>query len=204
MCDFCWGFFFYTVSGWAHHFFPESESSRVLFIPSGYWSPNLYVEGQCHSQSDCGLCDIGLELMGCLPFHEFSCQSQEKSTCTLPCFSYVCISWFSYHCHWLKVASPSGVLHELWKLKMELHRNVMWCLIFISCYCIFLTRHNIFESSFAKYDIIAVSNIFVIYYFLSLLLLLSYFGDDPNRFLLFLFICLSQTWAMPCPRTWCA
>ncbi|KAG8499224.1 hypothetical protein CXB51_005734 [Gossypium anomalum] len=36
--------------------------------------PNLYDGEQCHTQNDYGLCNIGLEFMGCLSFHEFSCQ----------------------------------------------------------------------------------------------------------------------------------
>lgn len=143
-------FFFplYIVSGWAYNFFPESESSRLLFIPSGYWSRNLYVEGQCHSQSGCSLCNIGLELMGCLSFHEFGCESEEKSACTLPCFSYVRLGWFSYHCHWLKFLPFRGS-ETVIETYMELFWNVMWLLYFF-----WHGWHTIFEGSLlGKYGI---------------------------------------------------
>ena len=53
---------------------PESESAGLLPVPPGRWCINLYVEGQCHSESGCGMCNISLELLGCLSFHEFCSQ----------------------------------------------------------------------------------------------------------------------------------
>ncbi|KAK9931779.1 hypothetical protein M0R45_019043 [Rubus argutus] len=36
-----------TPTGRTHNFLSEPKSSWLLLIPSGYWSFNLYVEGQC-------------------------------------------------------------------------------------------------------------------------------------------------------------
>lgn len=144
-------------SGWAYHFLPESESSWLLFIPSGYRSPYLYVEGQCDNQNDCGGCDIGLELMGSLSFHEFSCESKEKSTCTLSRFSYVCIGWFSHHCHWLNFFPFKGS-KTVTETYMEWHSNVMWMWLLY----FFWTWHNVLECSVAKYDMLSVSNPFFV------------------------------------------
>lgn len=95
------GWVFYIVSGWTHNFLSESESAGLLSIPSWYWSLNMHVEGQRVSESDCSVCDTGLELMGCLSFHEFCREPQKKSPRPLPCLSHVCLCWFSHHCHWL-------------------------------------------------------------------------------------------------------
>ena len=89
----------YIVSGWSHNLLPESESSGLLSIPSGCWCPDLHVEGQCDSKGDCGLCDIGLEFLGCISIHEYSCQPKTEGSCPLPCSSHVRICWFSHNCH---------------------------------------------------------------------------------------------------------
>lgn len=94
----------FKISGWTHYFLSESESVGLLLVSSGCWCINLYVEGQCDSESGCGMCDIGLELLGCVSFHEFCREPKEKSSCTLPSFSHVCICWFSHHCHWLNAS----------------------------------------------------------------------------------------------------
>ena len=89
----------FDVTGWTHNFLPKSEPPGLLSRSSRHWSFHLHVEGQCNNKSDCGICDTGLELVGCLSFHEFSCKPKKKGTCTLPCISHVCISWFSHHRH---------------------------------------------------------------------------------------------------------
>lgn len=59
----------------------------------------MHVEEQCDSENGCGLCDIGMELMGCVSFHEFSCEPEKKSAGSLPSLSDVCLCWFSDNCH---------------------------------------------------------------------------------------------------------
>ena len=59
----------------------------------------MYGEGQCDIEGGCGKCNTGLEFMGCISFHEFSSQPQEKSPCTLPCFPTVRICRFPHYRH---------------------------------------------------------------------------------------------------------
>lgn len=90
-----------SFSGRTHNFLSEPKSSWLLLIPSGYWSFNLYVEGQCDIEGGCSKHNTGLEFLVCISFHEFSSQPQEKSSRTLPSILAVCICGFSYHRHWL-------------------------------------------------------------------------------------------------------
>lgn len=85
--------------GWTHNFLPEFEPSGLLPFSFGRWSSHLHVEGQCDSQAGSGMCDFGLEFMGCISFHEFGSWTKEKSSGTLPSFPHVCICWFPHHCY---------------------------------------------------------------------------------------------------------
>lgn len=89
----------FAMLGWTYNLLPKSELAGLLLVPSGRWSHNLYVEGQCDIEGDCGMCDAGVELLGGISFHEFSSQPKEKSPRALSCFSHVCICWFSHNCH---------------------------------------------------------------------------------------------------------
>ena len=89
----------FSMLGGTYNLLPKSEFAWLLLVPSGRWSHNLYVEGQCDIESDCCMCDAGVELLGRISFHEFSSQPKEKSPCALSCFSHVCICWFSHNCH---------------------------------------------------------------------------------------------------------
>lgn len=128
----------FLFSGWAHNFLPESQPFGLLLIPSGHWSLNLYVERQRDSKSGCGVCDFGLEFMGCVSFHEFSGQPETKSPCTLPGFPHVCVCWFSHNCHWLVKSGlePIGIYSNESKLNL-LHRNFMCWVMFFSFFFFF-------------------------------------------------------------------
>ena len=86
-------------AGWTYNILPELESVGILPVSSRYWSIDLHVERQCSSEDSCGMCDLGMEFLGCISFHEFSSEPKKKSSCTLSCLPYVCIGWFSHHCH---------------------------------------------------------------------------------------------------------
>jgi len=96
------GDFTLITAGWTYNFLPELESLGILPIPSRYWSIDLHVEGQCSSEDSCSVCDLGMEFMGCISFHECSSKPKKKSPCPLPRVPHVCISWFPHHCHWLR------------------------------------------------------------------------------------------------------
>ncbi|KAI3811416.1 hypothetical protein L1987_21139 [Smallanthus sonchifolius] len=60
------------ATGWAYNLLPKSESIGLLFIPSGFGSSNLHVEGQCCGEDGGGVCDIGLKLLGRVSIHKHS------------------------------------------------------------------------------------------------------------------------------------
>jgi len=37
----------FAMLGWTYNLLPKSELAGLLLVPSGRWSHNLYVEGQC-------------------------------------------------------------------------------------------------------------------------------------------------------------
>ncbi|KAE8704474.1 putative mitochondrial chaperone BCS1-B-like [Hibiscus syriacus] len=81
----CLGFRFTLFQGGHIIFFPESESSR-LFVPSRCRGPNLYDGGKTSTQDDHGLRYVGMELLGCLSFHDTAVNPSRKALALYPVF----------------------------------------------------------------------------------------------------------------------
>ncbi|KAL6848785.1 hypothetical protein ACP4OV_021368 [Aristida adscensionis] len=62
-----------STAGWAHHLLPKPQSSWILPVPPGCWSPDLHVEGQCYAKDYCGNGNISMELLGSLSIHKHRC-----------------------------------------------------------------------------------------------------------------------------------
>lgn len=103
-----------VTAGWTYNFLSEFESSGILPVSSRRWSFDLHVEGQCSSEDSCGMCDLSMEFLGCISFHEFSSEPKKKSSCTLSCVPYVCISWSSHHCHRLRSFNNGVIKRGFW------------------------------------------------------------------------------------------
>lgn len=91
--------FVMVCPGWTHYILPKFEPSGLLPVPFGRWSSNLHVDRKCDFQDGYGMCDFGLEFVGCISIYEFGSRPKEKSSGTLSSLPHVCICWFPHHCY---------------------------------------------------------------------------------------------------------
>lgn len=120
-----------VVLGWSHYFLPESESSWVLSIPSGYRGLDLHVKRQRDNQSSRGCCDFSVELMGCISIHEYSCEPEKESSRTLSCLAYVCICGFPHRRHQL-IEQCGLLLVNTWFVDQSLLKPI-WDQVYWTC-----------------------------------------------------------------------